>query len=102
MPTQAPTQSELDAYRERADRFIAELDEEFYLHYGGLKDTLELEPIYERYAELTELERAQSIGLAANGGGRIRELWRFACEGHLGALTREHEEKVARLETELE
>ena len=42
------TDRELDAYREGADRFIAELDEEYYLHYAGHKDTLDLEPIYER------------------------------------------------------
>ena len=28
---------ELDGYRVGADRFIAELDEEYYLHYAGLK-----------------------------------------------------------------
>jgi hypothetical protein len=92
---------ELDAYRGRADRFIAALDEEFYLHYAGLKETLELEPIYTEYADLTELERAQSIGAAVDGSATIRELWRFACEGYLGAITREYEEKVAGLEAEL-
>src|SRR5919106_2094613 len=92
---------ELDAYRERADRFIADLDEEYYLHFAGLKDTLDLEPIYDRYADLTTIEQAQSIGAAVNGSGGIRELWRFACEGYLGQLTKEYEEKVARLEAEL-
>src|SRR5437764_928353 len=52
-----PSDRELDAYREQADRFIAELDEEFYLHYAGLKDTFDLAPIYERHANLTELDR---------------------------------------------
>jgi hypothetical protein len=93
---------ELDAYRERADRFIAELDEEYYRHFAGLKETLELEEIYARYADLTSVEGAQSLGLAVNGGRNIRELWRFACEGHLGEVTREQSEKVARLEAELE
>ena len=97
-----PTPRELDAYRERADRFIAELDEEYYLHYAGLKESLELEPIYERYADLTRLEQAQSIGFAVDGGRRVRELWRFACEGYMGDLTREHSERIATLEAELE
>src|SRR5262245_8595186 len=92
---------ELDTYREQADRFIAELDEECYLHYAGLKDTFDLTPIYERHANLTELEQVQSIGLSVNGGARVRELWRFACEGHFGDLTRDHAEKVAELEAEL-
>jgi hypothetical protein len=97
-----PSPQELDAYREQADRFIAELDEEYYLHFAGLKERLELEPIYERHADLTRLERAQQLGAAVNGDRGIRSLWRFACEGHLGDLTREHSEKIAALETELE
>ena len=31
-----PSERELDGYRTGADRFIAELDEEYYLHYAGL------------------------------------------------------------------
>ena len=102
MPPAPPSERELDAYREQADRFIAELDEEYYLHYAGLKETFELAPIYERHADLTRLEKAQSIGLAVNGGRGVRELWRFACEGFLGDLTREHAERAAMLEAELE
>jgi hypothetical protein len=96
-----PSEHELDLYREQADRFIAELDEEFYLHYAGLKDNFDLAPIYERHVNLTELDQVKSIGLAVNGGARVRELWRFACEGYLGALTRDHAEKLANLEAEL-
>src|SRR5688500_15633673 len=33
-----PSTRELDTYRDRIDRFIAELDEEYYLHYAGHKD----------------------------------------------------------------
>src|SRR5205085_11521239 len=95
MPPAPPSQRELDAYREQADRFIAELDEEYYLHYAGLKEAFELAPIYERHAELTQLEKAQSIGLSVNGGRGVRELWRFACEGYLCNLTREYGEREA-------
>jgi hypothetical protein len=98
-----PSQRDLDAYREGADRFIAELDEEAYLHYSGQKDSYELAPIYERHAELTTREAAQRLGLAVDGtAGGVRELWRFACEGYLGNLTREHAERTAMLEAELE
>src|SRR4051812_37758677 len=34
--------------------------------------------------------------------GAPTELWRFACEGFLGNLTREHQSRVARVEAELE
>jgi hypothetical protein len=102
VPSGPPTPQDLDAYRDDADRFIAELDEEYYLHFAGLKEKLELEPIYERHQGLTTIESAQSLGAAVDGDRRVRELWRFACEGHLGNLTKEHSEKIAALETELE
>src|SRR5207248_5947137 len=93
VPPAPPSQRELDAYREQADRFIAELDEEFYLHYAGLKETFDLAPIYERHKNPTEPDVVKTIGLSVNGGERIRELWRFACEGYFGKSTREHAEK---------
>jgi hypothetical protein len=92
---------ELDAYREQADRFVAALNEEYYLHYAGLKDTLDLERIYEEFAELTSLERANAIGAAVDGDRRVRELWKFACQGYLGNLTREHAERAAETEADL-
>ena len=96
MATDTLTTRELDEFREDADRFIAEIDEEYYLHYAGLKDTLELEPIYERHEDLTKLETAHRLQEAPT------ELWRFACEGFLGNLTRSHQEKLAQVESELE
>jgi hypothetical protein len=103
VPASPPSARDLDAYREQADRFIAELDEEAYLHYSGQKDSYELAPIYERHADLTKLEAAQSLGLAVDGtSGGVRELWRFACEGYVGNLTREHAERSAMLEAELQ
>ena len=91
-----PDPRQIDSFREQADRFVADLDEEYYLHFAGLKETLDVEQIYERYDELTRLETAQQME------GGPTELWRFACEGFLGNLTREHQERVARVEAELE
>ena len=96
MAAETPTSRELDAFREEADRFIAELDEEYYLHLAGHKETLDLEAIYERHQTLTKVETA--LGLE----GGPTELWRFASEGFLGALTREHAERIAQVESELE
>jgi hypothetical protein len=102
MPASPLSDRELDAYREDADRFVAALDEEYYLHFAGHKQTLDLEPIYERHSALTTLEQAQSVGLSVeHGGRRVRELWRFSCEGYLGNLTRSQAEKAAELEAEL-
>jgi hypothetical protein len=96
MAADAPTSRELDLFRDEADRFIAELDEEYYLHFAGHKEALELEPIYERHQELTRLETARRLE------GAPTELWRFACDGYLGSLTRSHQERLARVESELE
>ena len=98
MPTPLD-QRKLDALRADADRFIAELDEEAYLHFAGHKETYELVPIYERHAELTELGTALAIGASVNGGRNVRELWRFACEGYLDNFVSEEEEKIAEAET---
>jgi hypothetical protein len=86
----------VDAFRERADRFIADLDEETYLHYSGQKSSYDVEGIYERYEDLTKLETAQGMREAPT------ELWRFACEGFLGNLTRAHQARVAQTEAALE
>ena len=96
MSVAPPSDRELDAFRESADRFIAELDDEYYRHFAGLKSTLELEPIYERHERLTRLETARSLE------GGPSELWRFACEGFLGNLTRSHQERIAGVESTLE
>jgi hypothetical protein len=92
----APEPREIDAFRDEADRFVADMDEEYYLHFAGLKETLDVERIYEQYADLTTLDRANEME------GAPTELWRFACEGFLGNLTREHQARVAEVEAGLE
>jgi hypothetical protein len=92
---------ELDGYRAGADRFLAELDEEYYLHYAGLKPDLELRPIYERHADLVELDTVKRLGESVRGRENA-ELFRFGCETYLGELTRDSAEKVAELEASLE
>jgi hypothetical protein len=92
----------IDAYREGADRFIAALDEEYYRHFAGLKETFDLAPIYEEFGDLATLESCRVLGEAAAGGDRgALELWRFACEAHLGELTRDDLEAIAALEASL-
>jgi hypothetical protein len=93
--------AELDALSAEADRFIAELDEEAYLHYAGLKDTYDLGPIYERHARLTTLGTARDLGASVDGSRRTRELWRFSCEQYLGNFVRDDAEKIAQLEATL-
>ena len=94
----------LDEYRAEADVFSAALLEEYYLQLAGHKETLELAPIYERHADLTALDTCRWLSEQAAGTtppSGIAELWRFGCEGFLGDLTREHDERIAEQEATL-
>ncbi|HEY1512716.1 MAG TPA: hypothetical protein VGF66_03105 [Gaiellaceae bacterium] len=90
------TPSEVDAFRERGDAFNRDMLQEYYDHFAGFKETLDIEPIYEEYEDLTRLETAQRLEHAPT------ELWRFACEGFLGNLTRSHQARAAEVEATLE
>jgi hypothetical protein len=90
------TAGEVDAFRERGDAFNRDMLQEYYDHFAGLKETLDIERIYEEYGDLTQLETAQRLEQAPT------ELWRFACEGFLGNLTRSHQAKAAEVEATLE
>jgi hypothetical protein len=94
-------QGEIDALSAEADRFIAEMDEETYLHFSGQKETYELAPIYERHERLTQLDTVLGLGASVDGDRRRRELWKFACEGYLGNFVSEEAERIAELEATL-
>ena len=94
-------QGEIEALSADADRFLAELEEENYLHFAGHKETYDLAPIYERHEQLTQLDTALALGASVDGDRRRRELWKFACEGYLGNFVREEAERVAELEATL-
>jgi hypothetical protein len=100
MPVAEPFASDaaLDAYRERADRFQADMLVEYYLHFAGHKDELDIEPIYDRYQDLTTLEAAVGLEKRADGDRGVRELWQFACSGYLGNLTKAQEARTGELE----
>ena len=53
------TASEIDAFRARGDAFNRDMLQEYYDHFAGFKETLDIEPIYEEYADVTQLETAQ-------------------------------------------
>jgi hypothetical protein len=92
----AYTPAEVDAFRERGDAFIRDMLLEYYDHFAGLKDTLDIERVYVEYEDLTRLETAQRLEQGPT------ELWRFACEGFLGNLTRSHQARAAEVEATLE
>jgi hypothetical protein len=99
--TEPLQQREIDALSADADRFLAEIDEETYLHFAGIKETYDIGPIYERHERLTELDTALALGASVDGDPRRRELWKFACAGYLGNLVSDEAERAAELEATL-
>lgn len=84
------------AYRERVEAFIGELELEYVQHLSGRKVAFDIEPIYDRHADL--FERAVAERLRESGPP---ELARFAVEGHIGQATKAEAAEIARLEASL-
>jgi hypothetical protein len=104
---QPPVAWDLDGYRRDAELFLEEIDREYYLQGAGHKPDLEIEPIYERHEALFDrgaVERIGELRRAASGEDetRLRYLHQFALDGHLGAITRTLEARLADLEASLE
>jgi len=98
---------DLGEYRREAERFVEEIDREYYLHLAGRKPDLAVEGIYERHEALFERDSVERIAearrtAAAGDEDRLRYLHQFALDGHLGSLTRALEARLAELEASLE
>ncbi len=98
---------DLDRYRASAERFSEQLSREYYLHLAGHKPELEIEPIYEGYADLFTKEVVQRLKeLAGPATGdekrRLRYLLQFAFDGLLGHETRSESAELAGLEASLQ
>jgi hypothetical protein len=98
---------DLDGYRRRAELFCEEIDREYYLHYSGRKASFEIEPIYERHAELFGRRAVEGLREAAGRSGgedgrRIRYLLEFAFQGHLGQAVKAETTELTELEASLE
>jgi len=99
---------DLEAYRHSAESFLSVLTLEYYGHYAGLKDGFEIEPIYERHAELftaSAVDELQAIEDRAQPDSeerrRLTMLLDFAVEGYLGQATKRVEAELAVREAEL-
>ena len=88
---------------------MSELTGEYYRHYAGLKDEFEIEPIYERHAELFGVARSHELRdalalatpAAASERRRLTMLLDFAVEGYLGQATKHAEAELARREASI-
>ncbi|HEV2075828.1 MAG TPA: hypothetical protein VGR10_06285 [Thermoleophilaceae bacterium] len=88
---------ELDAYRREAQAFTTALGREHYLHFAGLKPSLEVEPIYQAHAGLFTPAAAETLRKA-----RAPALLEFCVEGLIGRATAAEAAELARREAELE
>ncbi len=95
------TPDRLAGYRRQARRLIAETIREHYLYGSGQKDRLELEPIFQRHAELFTREQVEALRAArdgapeATGGEGLRRLHGFALDQHLQSRVRALAEELA-------
>lgn len=101
-------QVQLDSYRQSAEKFLVDLEGEYYRHYAGLKEAFEIEPIYSRHRELFEGEAVQSLRSlrdSAPPGGeerrRLAMLLEFAALGHLEEQTKSLDAEIAQREATL-
>jgi hypothetical protein len=97
---------DLNSYRESAEEFTEQIDREYYLHLSGRKREFEIEPIYDRHAELFSRQAVEFLRDAAKAAGEeargLRYLLAFAFEGHLGQATKREATELAELESSLE
>jgi hypothetical protein len=99
---------DLDRYRERAETFCEELSREHYLHLSGRKRELEIEPIYQEFADLFSEDavgRLRDLIADARDGDplrRLRYLLHFSLDGLVGVATWRESEELASLEASLE
>lgn len=88
---------ELDRYRRGAEKFVAEIDLEHYLHFSGQKDDFEIEAIYDAHSQLFSREAVAELREGGN-----RELLEFAVQGLMGQETKGEEAELARREASLQ
>ncbi len=99
---------DLEAYRVRAQSFVAELTLAYYRHYAGLDESYEIEPIYARHAELFQRASVEALRDAVQAATPESESWRrlsmlleFASEGLVGQRSKSIESELALRETRL-
>ncbi len=88
---------DLDAYRAQAERFVSDLDREYYLHFSGQQESYEVERIYESHADLFSREAVEQLR-----EGDARLLLEFAVQGLIGRETSAEQAELARRESNLE
>jgi oligoendopeptidase F len=95
----------LEDYRNHAERFVGELDKEYYLHFSGQKAEFDSAAVYDRHPELftqTAFEQISSAHEAAGGDERqrLRYLLAFAAGGLIGEQTKRLTDEIGNVESQ--
>ncbi len=87
----------VSTFREQLEEMNADALDEYYRHSAGLKPTLDIAAIYERYPDLTALEQVRAMEAEA----APVELRQYAAEGYIGNGVKLLTDQVANTEAEL-
>ena len=87
----------VSTFREQLEEMNADALDEYYRHSAGLKPTLEIAAIYDRYPELSTLEQVHAMEEEA----APRALRQYAAEAYIGNGVKVLTERAANTEAEL-
>ena len=94
---------DIEKYRKDARFFLSELDKEYYLHFSGQKDDLNVAVIYSRYSDLFSYDNFKNIkSLADSSSGEDRKryayLLKFCTEGLIENSVKELVDEIGEVE----
>lgn len=87
---------EAEEYRKRAEGFLRELNEEFYRNGAGLKDSLDVSSVFEKYSDLFEKDQVMLLLGAARESRFVAREMPPQRPGPSGLMEATEEEKRAR------
>jgi hypothetical protein len=96
---------DITKYRKDSELFLSEIEKEYYLHFSGQKDSLNLSPIYDRYRYLFERDCIDYIkGIKDKSTREIRKkatyLLKFCTEGYMERQVKELVDRIAEEEAQ--
>ncbi len=102
-----PVALDLDSYARDCERFVSEMDREYYLHFAGHKEEFGIEQIYDQHSALFERDVVEGLRERFASGPRdearrVRYLLELAVGGLLGRATKREEAELAEREAALE
>ncbi len=91
---------DIKEYRKNAESFLYKMDKEFYLHFAGIKENLNVSDIYDEFKSLFDrgnIDYFKDIKERSNGEEKKKAsfLLKFCTEGYIEMQTRNLIDKIA-------